>query len=1103
MSDRPNILFFSIDTLRYDMVARQRERAHLAKHGVDATDVTPNLDGWVGRSTFFSAASSVSTYTTASHASLLTGLYPPRHGSRSFLKNQIYPEVRTLQEILLDEGYRTILLTDTLRFFSYTALQRGFTDVVTSDTELAGLLKTHDDRPLFILLHVFDVHMPYLYSFDPTSPDENADFFSVFDALVVKYGLRTKQPAWSSDFYTMMQRYRQIYSQFADLEDSAPMQLDLYVQGVRKFDQGRFQRLVGLLEGRKFFEHAMFAGFSDHGEGFYPHSPQLAHSGPLTEETSRIPLFIWHSGGCPSGEVPQPVSLVDLAPTALEFAGVDTATVPYAMDGSSLMGSLGGGKLGKRLLYQEIWVDGEPDRSDQRARRTEADRVARKAAAETTLHQRAVIGDRLKLMVTGRDQAEFDPRLAAAGSAEEFAERCYTDILGRVGDRAGIDAMVANIESSPDPDLARHNIVDSLLSGAELAVWGKYRLFDYRADPLGIDPVEFNPVGWRGRNHRALIERLRATSELDSLPGPPITVASADEQSELGEMLEALGYADGEASRRPNTGEMTQPNVFLLSIDTLRYDFVAAQPETQHHAALGIDRRDVMPRLDDWVGRGTFFSNATSVSTYTTSSHASVLTGRFPPGHGVRAFFKTRLRPEVQTLPEQLAAAGYRCVLHTDTPGLFRNPGLDRGFADVVTSDTELFRLLDGVHDEPLFCLLHVFDIHTPYLYSFGDTPGANNADFLAALDDLEGSLGVPATSPEPSARLRAVISAAREREDARQLQFDLYRRGAAKFDGGRLRVLSEELQSRGLLDGSLQIVFSDHGEGFYPGNPLMCHGGALTEETTRVPLFVHHPRESTRPRVDRPVSLVDVAATVLDFTGVGGEAGTQWGDGESLLPSTQGTNLPRRLLYGEVWRDDASPLGAAEHDLERWRSAAPPADALGRNSALFQRAVRGQRLRLIVTGQEPHELAAALDGTSVEEFVEQSFRGILGRSVDPESFRLAVDRLRNLGDAPEDREAHLEELRQSGEAALAPTYMLFDYRRDPRAVSPIHVGRYTWSRLQRRPLLTFLRDVSATGEPPAPPIHIESTEERRQINTMLADFGYADPDPGPEPVAG
>lgn len=91
-----------------------------------------------------------------------------------------------------------------------------------------------------------------------------------------------------------------------------------------------------------------------------------------------------------------------------------------------------------------------------------------------------------------------------------------------------------------------------------------------------------------------------------------------------------------------------RPNIILLSIDTLRADHLGCYG----HA------RDTSPNLDRFASQGLVFEQAMAPAPWTMPSHASLLTGRTPTGHGVRGFGQA-LPPRVATLASGLADAGY------------------------------------------------------------------------------------------------------------------------------------------------------------------------------------------------------------------------------------------------------------------------------------------------------------------------------------------------------------------------------------------------------------------------------------------------------------
>src|ERR1700677_539132 len=111
-----------------------------------------------------------------------------------------------------------------------------------------------------------------------------------------------------------------------------------------------------------------------------------------------------------------------------------------------------------------------------------------------------------------------------------------------------------------------------------------------------------------------------------------------------------------------------------------------------------------------------------------------------------------------------------------------------------------------------------------------------------------------------------------------------------------QLGMLFDELQRRALLDQTLVVVTSDHGEGLGE-HDLFDHGESLYSTELRVPLMIVPPARSRKADVVREtVSLRDLPATITDLIGLGGE---------SAFP---GRSLAR------FWRQ-SSPEGAPKSD--------------------------------------------------------------------------------------------------------------------------------------------------------------------------------------------
>ena len=128
----------------------------------------------------------------------------------------------------------------------------------------------------------------------------------------------------------------------------------------------------------------------------------------------------------------------------------------------------------------------------------------------------------------------------------------------------------------------------------------------------------------------------------------------------------------------------------------------------------------------------------------------------------------------------------------------------------------------------------------------------------------------------------------------------------------GELERLFQELERRSLLQNTIVVVTSDHGEEFGE-HGLFGHGVSLYRPELHIPLMVVYPPKVPRGVVvDDPVSLRDVPATIL-----------------SLLESGQGTDLPGTALC-DFWRDktqaNEKPTQPVLSEVDRRRRIPPGA---------------------------------------------------------------------------------------------------------------------------------------------------------------------------------
>lgn len=178
----PNLILFVIDTLRAD---------RLGSYG-NARAATPNLDAFAGEAMLFERAHAPAARTAPSHASLFTSTYPATHGvwnvTFDAAGEQLHPRLAdasiTLAEVLRDAGYATAAVADGGWLTRVRGMDQGFE---TFDSDNLGVVNRIDralewlderdrDRPFFLFLHTYEVHVPY---FPPTGyEDEFADDYA-------------------------------------------------------------------------------------------------------------------------------------------------------------------------------------------------------------------------------------------------------------------------------------------------------------------------------------------------------------------------------------------------------------------------------------------------------------------------------------------------------------------------------------------------------------------------------------------------------------------------------------------------------------------------------------------------------------------------------------------------------------------------------------------------------------------------------------------------------------------------------------------------------------------------------------------------------------
>lgn len=284
-----NVLLISIDTLRADA---------LGCYG--NSEKTPAIDSLAARSVLFENTISQVPLTLPSHATILTGLFPPQHGIKN---NEIFvlPEkVTTLAEIFQKNGYKTGAVVGSFALDSGFGIAQGF-DQYDDQIDPGGNAETpyverradavwsrgrqwieHQKSPWFCFLHFYDPHTAYA----PPKP------------------------------------YPQTYFGEVAYVDSVLVQLFEY------------------LKVRDMYNTTIIVLLSDHGESLGEHG-ETSHGVFLYDATLKVPLMIT-APGLKSSHVSQVVRLADVAPTILELAGLPPFPPQTSPAGVSLVSIIKG-----------------------------------------------------------------------------------------------------------------------------------------------------------------------------------------------------------------------------------------------------------------------------------------------------------------------------------------------------------------------------------------------------------------------------------------------------------------------------------------------------------------------------------------------------------------------------------------------------------------------------------------------------------------------------------------------------------------------------------------------------------------------------------------
>jgi arylsulfatase A-like enzyme len=382
----------------------------------------------------------------------------------------------------------------------------------------------------------------------------------------------------------------------------------------------------------------------------------------------------------------------------------------------------------------------------------------------------------------------------------------------------------------------------------------------------------------------------------------------------------------GAASHRPRPPQaapLATPNVLIIAADSWRFDRLGVH---------GSSRVGLTPNLDAFAATALDLRNHHVSTASTLESWTTVLTGQFPPRHGLRSMYPSReevagVEQSSVLLPKLLAAQGYDTFVSSDWVGNCFDL-VDFGFTSRHVGPVQNFEALLLEATMRSHVLVALFFSPTPGPAANLLVPGRASMAWAARpqvltdqlFEDIDSSIrakrpffGVLFASPthlpynarhpfnskyaarqydgphryqvevQPHELITTGFSPTLPLETIQHVR-DLYDGAVSDFDDTAGEVL-RGLDERGLTDSTIVIVTSDHGEDLYDPGSTLGHGTNFFggDQSTHIPMLMRVPGRPAG-KVDGLTRTVDVAPTLLSVLGLKVPSAMQGVDLTALL---------------------------------------------------------------------------------------------------------------------------------------------------------------------------------------------------------------------------
>ena len=319
-----NVVLVLIDTMRAD---------HLQPYNTSTRVKTPAVAALAAQGAVFEAAQSPENWTKPAVASVLTGLYPASHGTKTG-DAKLSDKALLIGEVLREAGYKTAsflangYVSDKFGFnqgwdnYTNYIREKRSSNAESVYRDAAKWIEEHRKQPFFAYIQTIDPHVPY----DPPQDLISLCHPEPYHGVV--------NPRSTAD---QLGKAKLVPPKLS-LTDADRKYLEALYDGEVTYHDTYLGGFIERLKRLGLYDKTLIVVTADHGEEFFDHQ-SYGHGHSLYQELIHVPWIVRYPGALPR-RIPGTVSTVDIAPTVLSSVGVP---IPAVMEGIDRMPQILGG----------------------------------------------------------------------------------------------------------------------------------------------------------------------------------------------------------------------------------------------------------------------------------------------------------------------------------------------------------------------------------------------------------------------------------------------------------------------------------------------------------------------------------------------------------------------------------------------------------------------------------------------------------------------------------------------------------------------------------------------------------------------------------------